>query len=637
MDASGFFVYAHFYARCSCLTRSANHYIKCIHLVADNDELRRSSASLLLLAADKAKSMGSYITSLYFTKNAMFLVRLEKVATLSENSQASSRSRSTDSKDKQEQMNRVQTLVATSMSGEVQLITAQGALVAASPSISHPAFAFDTAHLSNTMLGDRENVRDEVSAAVLKRQMKAVDADTLTLIWSKREDYDLLYAVSFYRGELEYLCGHPDRAFDWFSLCLSRTTQLTQQIAIFRQLIRLKTINGDYLHALVLASHALRLLGVEIPGWRSSGKEIIVDRSAIVMSFDELQRLLGPKIQEQQTQWDRKRQERKKIAAGKLAAAAAAAAAGAISSFDGGASEDDSDLSSESDEESENVDVRIARHHKQWHLMTQRVISRLRASLGTCTDQRQQLIGFILNESIFPAYLFHPHTLQSISLFAVLQCLRHGLCGSDGFGFTMLGASLLATPIDHPDYTPAIGTEWGKLGLAVCMVGNNQTDYCRVLYANALFINSFTGRLERSIIELQQAMFIGSVVGDLHFVAHSSLAVVILQQYTSTLTEWEELIHQAQIENMKLLNDYAVSSYCKSMLFVLPSLKCGLGRVEECRISPEEKLWIVEAQTEAEQQGTNSLPLTLYAITRAKSQLLFHHPVSRQKHREAVF
>ena len=76
----------------------SNHYIKSIHLIAEHDTLRRPSASLLLLAADKAKSMGSYITALYFVKNAMFLMRLEKAATLSENSRTSSRSRTADSK-----------------------------------------------------------------------------------------------------------------------------------------------------------------------------------------------------------------------------------------------------------------------------------------------------------------------------------------------------------------------------------------------------------------------------------------------------------------------------------------------------------------------------------------------------------
>ena len=88
--------------------------------------------------------------------------------------------------------------------------------------------------------------------------------------WSIVEDYDLLFALCFARGELEYLCGHHQRSFLHFQFCLQRTQQLTQQVAIYRQLIRLKTIAGEYQFALILAVKGLMLLGVEVQGLVSS-------------------------------------------------------------------------------------------------------------------------------------------------------------------------------------------------------------------------------------------------------------------------------------------------------------------------------------------------------------------------------
>jgi GAF domain-containing protein len=173
---------------------------------------------------------------------------------------------------------------------------------------------------------------------------------------------------------------------------------------------------------------------------------------------------------------------------------------------------------------------------------------------------------------------------------------------------------------------------------ALCLKFNSQSDYCRTLMANALFINSFTGHLERSILELYQAIYIGSLVGDQQFVAQSSLAVVMLQQYTSSLPEWQAMLTTAQVDNQRLLQDYAVNKYTQGMQLILPTLMkpqhrqmsnavSGLQEDTESThvlVSKAERQFIDELLLEA--GGESSLHLTLYAITKAKVQLCFHRP-----------
>ena len=397
----------------------------------------------------------------------------------------------------------------------------------------------------------------------------------------------------------------------------------------------------------MLVNQALRLLGMQLPGWRVDGKRIDVDQAQVVTMYARLQGHMDRVGQELQAEHDQALQRAKELVKQRrVAQLALANGAGGSSSGTNtstgtgtgsgtGGTKDEietEDESGSSDDTTEEAELAAKRAAKQRDMMHRRAILSLQRSLRPCVSQRMQLVGTVLNEAVFPSFLFHPAALQSMALFTVLHCIEHGLCGGDGFSFSMLGASTLAIPVAHPTYVASHGVQWGQLGTRVCISNNNQTDLCRALYANALFINSFTGHLERSILELQQSIFIGGMAGDLHFVAHAQLAVVILQQYTSSLSEWEELVRQAAADNTKLLNDYAVAAYCRSMLLLLPVLQRGTGRLEQVQLSSAEHAFVVEARKEAEFQGlSSSLALCLFAITKAKLQLLFHHPLLAQE------
>ena len=605
----------------------ANHYIKAVHKLAASESLRRDPASILLLAASKARALGSYQTALYFTKASMFLMRLEQYAPTSENSRSSSHSDSLDSNDKQQQMNEVTTLVAQDSQPEGHNNP--------SGSDTHNILPL-TPGLSST-----PNPIECPPPAPVAKHWQRLPLDAIIETWTKvPADYPLLYFLTFSRGELEYLCGHHFRSFSWFSSCLSRSTQLVQQTAIFRQLIRLKTISGDYLHALTLATQALKLLGTEIVGWKIENKQLLVDPASVVQLFDQLQHSMKKYvISETERAARRQRIKEKKDAVEdpdkgqykKSFSSAAATSSAPVSASSASSSSSDvfSSYSTGSGGTGTDSDVNSSekKAKRKADLMARRVIISLHRHLTPCTDVRQTLISQILNESVLAAYLFQPLASQSVSLFAVVQAVQYGLCGTDGFSFTMFGASLLAVPISHPQYVPSHAVEYGQLGLGFCWKANNQADQCRSLFANALFINSFTGHLERSLIQLDQSISIGKVVGDLQFVNHSILAAVILQQYTKSLTRWEEMLRHTLHDNSRLLNDNAIDKYCRAMLLITPSYQYGLGSVEDCRVSEEETKWIEKVKAEAIVQGVISLPLSLYAVAKAKLLLCFHHPI----------
>jgi hypothetical protein len=118
--------------------------------------------------------------------------------------------------------------------------------------------------------------------------------------------------------------------------------------------------------------------------------------------------------------------------------------------------------------------------------------------------------------------------------------------------------------------------------------------------------------LSLSSLFLASAIYIGSLVGDQQSVAQSSLAVVMLQQYTSSLGEWEEMLHQAQFDNSKLLQDYAVSKYTQGMKLTLPtpmkSQSTSSGQEASVALSASERKFIQELQLES--GGESSLHFT---------------------------
>ena len=590
----------------------ANHYLKCLSLLSSSPKLCKRAASFLLVASTSAKQVGAYLTALDFVKAAMLLMKLQEPQVGPAQGLGEMHSGDTHSQpaDKEE--------VTSSMSES------------AAPS-------------------SQELPRDRTAAEQLHTKGE------MDHVWSVTSDYDLLFALSFARGELEYLCGHHQSSAQHFKACLNRTQKLTQQIAIYRQLIRLKTIAGEYQAALRLSVEGLQLLGVEVHGLSTSGKKVYVDSLAVHGMFDQLQQLL------QRFESINEQEEEARVAAiaSSTHAKAAAnllnpeAAGAAISSSAALPVSDDSEDSDGSDDASSDEndgggggEDQTSDDDDNGNNLARITIRSLLHHLPPCSDTHQVLVGDLLLESVFPAYMLNAHVLQHVALSSVIHSIKHGLSGNEGFSFAMVGASLLATRIDDTRLVAVDAQEWGKLGLALCLKFNNQTDYCRTLMANALFINSFTGHLERSILELHQAIYIGSLVGDQQFVAQSSLAVVMLQQYTSSLGEWEEMLTQAQFDNQKLLQDYAVNKYTIGMKLILPtlmtphapqpqhasSLASGTGMqtplyesdLGAAHVSRAEQLFIDELLLEAGSES--SLHLTLYAITKAKTQLCFHRP-----------
>jgi hypothetical protein len=530
----------------------ANHYLKCLPLLSSSPLLYKRAASFLLVASTSAKQVGAYLTALDFVKAAMQLMQVESAGA---DAHDAANSEVGQPRDKEE--------VTSSMSADSD--------------------AAGTAPLQRTLAEQLQGTA----------QMNSV--------WAVAGDYDLLFALSFARGELEYLCGHHQSSFHHFQQLLRRTPQLAQQIAIYRQLIRLKTIAGEYQAALRLSVQGLQLLGVEVVGLSiAADKKVAVDVAVVKDMFGVLQGLIDKYATMNETEERVAAQAARQAHALKLAArqqqaltAAQTGAASGVAAVDASGTAltplEDSDEAQSTSEDSDDEERDHTQHGRSSRArgvdsasssdgehaeesVARSTIRSLLHHLPLCADARQIMVGDLYLESVFPAYMFNATVLQHVALSSVIHTIKHGLSGNEGFSFAMVGASLLATRIDDTRFVAADAQEWGQLGLGLCLKFNNQTDYCRTLMANALFINCFTGHLERSILELYQAIYIGSLVGDQQFVAQSSLAVVMLQQYTSSLGEWEEMLTQAQLDNQRLLQDYAVNKYTQGMKLILPTL-----------------------------------------------------------------
>jgi hypothetical protein len=459
-------------------------------------------------------------------------------------------------------------------------------------------------------------------------------------IWQSDEDYDLLFALSFARAELLYLCGHHQSAFAHFQLLMTRTKKQKQLVDIYRQLIRLKTIAGDYLSALQLAIKGLSLLGVHVQGLSiGSSKKVTVDDEYVRQMFGELQTMLK-EFERKNVEEQRHRASAEQTDASPVHAHKMSQSVGECSSDDS-RDPDESTSYDESDDDDEHLFASAAGASTTTGGVARLTIRSLLHHLPLCSDERQVLVGELLLESVFPAHMLNALVLQHVALSSVIHSMKHGLSGNEGFSFAMVGASLLATRIDDTQFVAADAQEWGKLGLRFCLKYNNQMGYCRTLMANALFINSWTGHLEQSILELQQAIYIGSLVGDQLFVAQSSLARVMLQQYTSSLPEWEQMLQQAEMDNSQLLQDYAVAKYTQGMKLILPSLMSAGQSTDKpaygVHISPAESRFIEELQLES--GGESSLHLTLYSITKvtAKRSEMGEMEDRRERERDCPF
>jgi hypothetical protein len=248
----------------------------------------------------------------------MFLMRLEKAAPTSESSRSASASDiAIHSEERRAQVDSIQTV---DTSAEIQLL--ENALQAATgynrrslPQLSASGEHKSSLSTGSTQLqllgGSSQVARDSspsfsspqgtelqrfnasmtTSASVDSRAQiaaKGMTVEEADASWSVVADYALLYNMSFLRGELEYFCGHHQRAFTNFQLCLQHTTQLRQQIACFKQLIRLKTISGEYLLALILGVRALSLLHFELQGLRLDGKAWTCDQRRVEDMFNEI-------------------------------------------------------------------------------------------------------------------------------------------------------------------------------------------------------------------------------------------------------------------------------------------------------------------------------------------------------------
>ena len=487
-----------------------NHYLKSLHVLAASETGRRDAAELLLLAAVQARSSGSYLTALYFCRASMFLMRLEKVAPTTENSASASASNdaSAASDDKRAAVEAINTMdtseqiaaleqalqrtvinqapavkpnaapaaaPSTTSSAQQRMLhaaavqsidnhaaassghrkpgasagrTGAGGAVADAPStasnqvVAAPAAAAAPAATASAGVSSgathtfNANVSSSASASTrADLTIKGMTAAEGEAVWAVQSDYSVLYDLSFLRGELEYLCGHHRRSFTAFQLCLQNSTQLRQQIGCLKQLVRLKSISGEYLLALILGVRALSLLHYELTGLRLDGKAWSCDQRQVESLFEDIQ-----------------------LSVRNLGCA------------DG-------------------------------------QIGNLFSVLRVCEDPRLQLVGEVLVELIFPALMTSQSLLQLIVFTTVAHSIKHGLCKLEGFAFCMFGASLLAKSVASESFLAKDAQQWGAAGLNLCLQFNNQTDYCRALLANALYINSFTGHLERSVRELKQAIY----------------------------------------------------------------------------------------------------------------------------------
>jgi hypothetical protein len=602
----------------------ANHLLRCLHLLAADERHRRFFAGVLLVSTLRARASGSFTTALYFLKACMFLMRLDRNEPEQESSHTASRSKQHDSSFKERQLsilakaaNSLQRLhqqdeeerqAARSAQGAVASVDAAsgGAGTAAPPKVLHSDVVQELSKLSEEESKDGDTTPSDPAIA------------SRSTAWLLVNDHPLLFSACFYRGDLEFLCGHHNRSLQWYSLCLSRTRVLSQQVSLFGSMIRLKTTAGDYADAVILASQCLGLLGLDFGALKINKRQISITKADVSAQFSRLKQLLL-KYQEQMLARDQ--------------ANARATATTQVNNEEVSAGEaSEMSQSSGDDSADDEIDGNIqnAPNHERnscEHQLMKRTIASLQDRLLPCTDERHLMAGFLFNKPIFAAYCYHPQVVQYLSLLAVCHCLQFGLCGFDGFSFSMLGASFLATPVDHPSFVAGHCVEWADLALAICVKSQNQVDYCRSLYSNAVFVHSFRGYLERAVIELRQAMHIGSLVGDVLFTTQSSLAIVLLTQYTMPLARWEALLRQTQFENNKLLHDFTVAKYCSGIQLILPLLtreSTTSGSYEECKWSPSELTWMDEVKQESG-RGGESLPLSLFAIFKAKVQFAFHH------------
>jgi hypothetical protein len=248
---------------------------------------------------------------------AMFLMRLEKTAPTTETSRTATASeQSFRSEERRAQVDSIQTLDTSAeiqqLEDALQTATMQRRLtpksqlqLVAGKSTSPTSAAYasssqagsnrltllagsESASCSSPHATERFNANVTSVSSHVQIAAKGMTVEEADASWSVVADYSMLYDMSFLRGELEYFCGQHQRAFTHFRLCLQHTTQLRQQIACFKQLIRLKTISGEYLLALILGVRALSLLHFELQGLRLDGKAWTCDQRRVEDMFNEI-------------------------------------------------------------------------------------------------------------------------------------------------------------------------------------------------------------------------------------------------------------------------------------------------------------------------------------------------------------
>ena len=130
--------------------------------------------------------------------------------------------------------------------------------------------------------------------------------------------------------------------------------------------------------------------------------------------------------------------------------------------------------------------------------------------------------------------------------------------------------------------------------------------------------------------------------GDLQFTTQSSLAIVLLQQYTSPLSRWRQMVLQTEADNRRSLQDRSVARYCQGMMLLIDSVqgegggdqavdrqrrsrgRNALPPSDPSTYSPAERRFVDVCQSELD--GASSVHLSLFAITKAKLQFLFKAP-----------
>jgi predicted ATPase/GAF domain-containing protein len=401
-----------------------------------------------------------------------------------------------------------------------------------------------------------------------------------------------IYSLVYLRAELEYHCASHNRSQYFYTICLRRAALCNRSAAEVTQLqiemIRLLTVKGQYGQAIQVGIQSLKPLGVDLDQYISWEDVIVSNSTESSMSQRVQLTLKDPSISFQLYN---------------------------------------------------QLQLLLSRDYRNNILI-------LANEIKTIEDETEKLINQLLSELILPGYLYDAIIVQFLCLKSVCRFLEHGISGREGFVFCMLGAGFISNSFNRNNETMSSQPDvleyaeraksWSKLGLNLSLKFNNKTDYCRSLMINSLFVEAFIGHLESALNGLSEAIYVGSVVGDIQFVTFSQLGAIRLRQYSLSLDQLLQQLQTTLEENQHSLKDKTVDLYCQGYKLCIQSLTTTT-KIPTIFSEPLTEAQVFSTTAEAEigfqQQlsltavnGVHSLNITLYGLEKAKIWFLFNQP-----------